>query len=424
MAAPDPDAPSHIAADAPKTEESPEGEEEANAAGSSSPSATIPDDPWLVGLLEAHPRKFGALLADPGRYRLQILVTVIPPAKADGPPLAHGYRIDAEYVYPASAIKTFAAVGALRVLQDLRKAGHRVGLHTPLAYCEGNQTRCDITADESNLDGGAITVGHEIRKMQLVSNNIAFNRLYELVGHEALNRSMWSLGFDSLRVQHRMYGVRDPVAQRHTPRVELRPRKGKPVVIEARQSELAMPPLPYPSLSLGVAYIDDETHTKVEQPLDFTTKNYVSVRDLHALALAIARPDLPGVPDLELSKKHREWLIASMEENPSESVNPAYPDEKNGLRYKTMIGGMRKVIDLSRIRYVGKAGRAYGFHLDNAYIEDVQSGRAMAVTVVVYANENQVLNDNAYEYDGVTRPLLRNLGQVLAQAVFVDGQGL
>jgi hypothetical protein len=74
---------------------------------------------------------------------------------------------------------------------------------------------------------------------------------------------------------------------------------------------------------------------------------------------------------------------------------------------------------LERILYTGKAGKAYGFHLDNAYIEDLESGRAMAVTVVGYANANGVLNDNVYEYDTVTRPLLLGLGELLARAVLL-----
>ena len=192
-----------------------------------------------------------------------------------------------------------------------------------------------------------------------------------------------------------------------------------------RVSDLELPPLPFTpdQLLLGVAYIDDETHSRVDEPLGFAPKNYVSIRDLHRLALAIARPDLPGVPDLGLTPAHRKHLLASMTDNPAESSNPVYADMDNGLRYKTMIGGMLEELPITRLRYVGKAGRAYGFHLDNAYIEDTKTKRAMVVTAVAYANANGVLNDNAYEYDGITRPFLRNLGQVLARAVLVEGEG-
>jgi hypothetical protein len=399
-----------------------EGKGEAAGAGETAqadePAKPPPhEDPWLVELLAADP-KIARLMKDPARYRLQILVTVIAPKGSKGPAMEeHGYRADAEYVYPASAIKTFAAVGALRKLEALRNEGHKVGLDTPLAYCEG--TSCQ-TEDASNLEGGTITIGHEIRKMQLVSNNVSFNRLYELVGHRELNEDMWSLGFPSVRIHHRMYGVQDPLVQRTTPRVELRAKRGKRVVLPGRVSDLVMPDTEAGELRIGVAYIDDATGARVDEPLDFSGKNYASVRDLHRLTLALARPELPGVPDLGLREADREFLLAAMTEDPLASKNPVYTDEHDsGLRYHTMIKGMMKVMPLERILYTGKAGKAYGFHLDNAYVQDRKSGRAMVVTVVGYANANGVLNDNIYEYDGVTRPLLLGLGTILGRAVLL-----
>ncbi len=335
-------------------------------------------DPWLVERLRSR-KKIARLLEDPERYRFQVLVTVIQPqGKGKEPKVTeHGYRVDAEYIYPASAIKTFASVGALLKLEQLRAERHKVGVHTPVAYCEGDSTRCKAT-DESNVDTGLITIGHEIRKMQLVSNNVAFNRLYELVGHRELNEQMWALGFKSFWVHHRMYGVQDELAQRTTPRIELRPKRGKTVVVPARVSDLVLPPTESRLMQLGVGYIDDATHSLVEEPLDFSRKNYVSVRDLHRLTMALVRPDLPGAIQLGLDPSDRKFLLEAMTDDPLQSANPVYDNpHDSGLRYHTMIKGMMTVVPLDEIRYVGKAGRAYGFHLDNAYIEHTKSKRAM-----------------------------------------------
>lgn len=391
------------------------------AAGDEPPASTT-EDPWLTKLL-AKNSDIAHLMEDPARYRLQVLVTVIAPkGKGTEAPRTseHGYRVDVEYVYPASAIKTFAAISALRKLEALRQAGHPVGLDTPLALCAGKREKSCKTKDESNIEGGVITLGHEIRKMQLVSNNFSFNRLYDFVGHREINEDLWALGFASMRMHHRLYSGSDPLEQKKTPRVELRPPGAKAVVIPARRSDLELPPTEAVELKLGVAYIDDATRSRVDEPMDFAGKNYVSIRDLHRLTLALCRPDLPGVPQLGLAPADREALIASMTEDPLQSKNPIYTDEHaSGLRYHTMIKGMMRVMALERILYTGKAGKAYGFHLDNAYIEDRKSGRAMVVTVVGYANANGVLNDNLYEYDTVTRPLLLGLGELLANAVLL-----
>ncbi|NJK31756.1 MAG: hypothetical protein HC927_04665, partial [Deltaproteobacteria bacterium] len=155
----------------------------------------------------------------------------------------------------------------------------------------------------------------------------------------------------------------------------------------------------------------------VEQPLSFADKNYASVRDLHRLTIALVMPQAPDAVALGLSPAHREFLLAAMSEDPLESHNPVYVDDAHaGLRYKTMLSGIGRVLPIERIRYVNKPGRAYGFHLDAAYVEDTRSRRAMFVTVVIYANANEILNDDEYEYDEVTRPFLDDLGEVLARA--------
>ncbi len=426
-----------------------EGEDSPDAGADGDPADEV-DDGWIARLLAAYPRKFRTLLEDPARYRLQILVSVLPRRKGTRR-IEHGYRVGVEYIYPASAIKTFASVAALRKLEDLRAQGHRVGVDTPVRLCKSEHrphTRSDgktkgsatttpedapasrprprkrrcvvIEEDPSNLAGGVITLGHEIRKMQLVSNNIAFNRLYEFVGHREINEMLWSLGFDEVRIHHRMYGIKDPEVQRTTPRFELRPLRGEPVVIPHRVSDLILPDTHSTSLKLGIGYIDDD-NLLVEEPLDFAGKNYSSVRDLHMLTLALARPGLPGVPDLGLDEADRKFLLRAMTDDPLESENPVYTNpKKSGLHYHTLSKGIERVLPLDRITYAGKAGRAYGFHLDNAYIEDTKTGRAMVVTATAYANANGVLNDNKYEYDGITRPLLKNLGEVLARHVLLD----
>ncbi|MCA9720454.1 MAG: hypothetical protein KC468_37675, partial [Myxococcales bacterium] len=172
-------------------------------------------------------------------------------------------------------------------------------------------------------------------------------------------------------------------------------------------------------LQLGVAYLDQDKR-RVDEPLDFSHKNWVSLRVFHRLALSLARPELPGAAALGLEAKHRAFLLQAMTEDPNASPNPVYPDpKKSGLHYHTMIQGMMRAMPLERIRYVGKAGRAFGFHLDNAYVEDRETGRAMVVTAVVYANSDGVLNDDRYGYDSVTRPFLKDLGEALARAVLL-----
>ena len=340
------------------------------------------EDRWLADLLAQDPANRD-LLADPARYRLQVLVTIVEPGAKT---TEHGYRVDAEYTYPASAIKTFASVAALRELERMQSEGHAVELDTP------------IVAD------GRFTLGDEIRKMQLVSDNRAFNRLYDFVGHRAMNELAWAMGFDSVRIRHRMYDVDDERVRRTTAKLELRPKGGARVIVPERTSDLELPP-PLVGVGLQIGEARLVKGKRVEGAMDFGAKNAVTLRDLHRLGLALARPDLPGGAQLGISAKHRDVLVAAMTERATED------------RYKPLLKGVARVVPTERVRYVSKAGRAFGFHLDNAYIEDTASGRGFAVTAVLYVNADGVLDDDRYEYDTVSFPFFVRLGEALAKAV-------
>jgi hypothetical protein len=86
--------------------------------------------------------------------------------------------------------------------------------------------------------------------------------------------------------------------------------------------------------------------------------------------------------------------------------------------HKPLLPGVLRVVDRDRLRYVSKSGRALGFHLENAYIEDRSTGRGLFVTVAIYANPDGVLNDDVYAYESLSAPFLSTLGWALARVAF------
>jgi hypothetical protein len=65
------------------------------------------------------------------------------------------------------------------------------------------------------------------------------------------------------------------------------------------------------------------------------------------------------------------------------------------------------------IRIFNKIGLAYGFCIDNAYIVDFKENIEFMLTAVIYANENDRLNDGEYEYETVAFPFLAHLGRII-----------
>ncbi|MCC6526118.1 MAG: serine hydrolase [Polyangiaceae bacterium] len=392
----------------------------AGPAGSAAP--VLQADDWVERALRASDPRFAEWLARAHELRLQILVTVVEPGAATW--VTHGYRADAEYFYPASAVKVFLAVAALRALDE--RAGRPIAPGTRIRRCRSKRPGCeppdpDVDDEDSKKGEGEskpgddpdapkkhkkLYVGEELAKLLTFSDNESYNRFWDVVGHRELNERMAALGFPAVRFHHRM----DTPAERskQTLRVLLSPPRGKGFEVRARDSDLVLAPTPAPELSIGTAYLDGRR--RVDAPMSFAAKNYAPLADLQRIERALLFPERPDSAPLGLDPSEHKLLVDAMTAHlpGSARMNDHHP----------LAPGVLEVVPAERVRYVGKAGRAYGFLLDNAFVEDRTSHRGFFVTATVYANPDGVMNDDDYAYDELARPILKAVGAAIARAVF------
>jgi len=371
------------------------------------PAAPEPLGSWL-----ATP-PLAAFTARAEELRLQIVVGRFEPGPDGRPVLRQAtYRAGAEYFYPASSIKTFAAVAALERLAELAaETGLPIGRDTPLAIhplFEGERLERD---DPSHLAGGGITVGHEIRKLAIVSDNEAFNRLYALAGPDGIARSLARAGLTEARIVHRLSVVRSAEDNLRLPRIDF---LGADFV-HALAERTASPPPPAPAmpgLLVGTAYLADEE--RVDRPMDFAGKNRMSLVDLQRGLCKLVAPgaDCGGGGPFALGTEDLDFLLGAMAEYPRQSADPVfdraeYPDAWG----KRLLPGLVEALPQERWRIVNKTGSAYGFAIDNAWVEERESGRGLFVAATIYANSDGVLNDDAYDYREVADPFFAALGE-------------
>jgi len=148
---------------------------------------------YVEEVLAQHPAMFSKLLEHAPRFRFQVLLShvVQDPVSSSTHLVRHGYRVDHEYFYPASAIKLCAAVAAVEKLKHIQASlEKKMSCTMPLELYSLFEGTEDDRMDASNLSNHHITVAHEIRKIFLVSDNKAFNRLFSFVGHRTLNQAM------------------------------------------------------------------------------------------------------------------------------------------------------------------------------------------------------------------------------------------
>jgi hypothetical protein len=359
--------------------------------------------------------RFALLMERADEHRVQLLLGIVDET-TDPPSLRRAScRADSMYFYPASTIKLFAAIGALLRIQELQGEGVAVTADTPMVFHPMFDGETLDARDASNTAGGAITVAHEIRKLFVVSDNRAFNRLLGFVGRDDLNRMMWDAGLASVRIAHRLAIGYSAEQNRRMPRVEFLLPDGSRHEIPPRTARIELDNLRVPGLLVGEAEMVGGERR--ERPKSFDRSNRVSLLDLQDGLIMVVRPDVDlGKPGFDLSDAHRDLLIEAMGMLPRESTNPVYDTEKYTDDWaKFTLPGVERVLPGGRVRLLNKIGLAYGFtSITTGYSVE---GRPPSVFVAgsIYTNANATLNDNVYEYDRVAMPFWADIGEVIAR---------
>ncbi len=354
------------------------------------------------------------------QLRLQIAVATIRPASGNQPARLERqvFRCGAEYFYPASTVKLLACVAALETLDDLRRStgNSLVDADCPLTIQPLFPGDAAQASDESNVFGGTITVNHEIRKILLVSDNQAFNRLYDVAGRDLLNARMHAAGLASVSITHRLSESRAIPDQAATAAVTVHTPRGD-VQIPARTGTLTLMNQG-PGLLVGSGYMKGDK--PVMQPMDFAARNAVSLIDLQNALAMVVRPDIDlGLPGFALSEQDRSRLIGAMTQYPAQSANPIYSAADHPDHYcKLFLPGLREWRPGHPLLVLNKVGQAYGFTIENAYVENLTTGEAFFLAATIYTNQDGILNDDAYEYATLAEPFMSELAREVAQRLF------
>lgn len=356
-------------------------------------------------------------LRNAGEQRIQIVLGLIEEGPDGRPTLRQlTWRAGAEYFYPASAVKLFAAVAALEKLHELRKeTGLTIGIDTPLVYHPLFPGETLEKTDASNRDGGTITVRHELRKLFLVSDNEAYNKFYEMVGQDRLAASLSRAGLEGVRLVHRLDEFRSPEENRRSPRIDF-VAGGTLYTLAERTAPAMAPPAAIPGIMVGKGYMANGR--KVRQPMDFSGKNHFPLAEMQRGLCKILRPEIDcgAGGSFQIDEDDRALVRQAMSELPRESRNPVYsaadyPDHSGKF---LLPGLLRAGLAPRDLRIYNKFGQAYGFSTENALVTNKATGKSLFFAATIYTNADGILNDDKYDYEKVARPFFAALGEGLA----------
>lgn len=325
---------------------------------------------------------------EPESYELQIIYTAVK-RKNNGKVVLTDYKFNVDasnYYYPASTVKLPIAVLALEKLSKMK------GVDVNTVF--------DVNNGESKF-----SFSDDLRKIFAVSSNEASNDFYELMGRDYINQELKNKGLKEVRIAHRLSAPNSGASE--TKKISFYKNDGEEITIPS-VSDSKITPLKINKILKGKGYY--ENGKLVNAPMDFSNKNYLPLETLHGIMKRIIFPEnFSKKQRFDLSPEYRELLLYDMQNLPR---NAGYdPSEYYDGYCKFFMFGDTKGAIPSNIKIYNKVGDAYGTLVDCAYIVDEVNEVEFIINATLLVNEDQIFNDDTYEYDQIGLPFLGELGR-------------
>lgn len=371
-----------------------------------------PNNP-LEQIFKADSIFYGPFLAKKDQRRIQIIYTQIDRDSLNHPHFRdYSFNVNGQmYFYPASCVKLPLSALTLEKLNEWFIPG--LSRETPLVVDSVNTCQYPTIWDSTCVSSGyRATLGHYIKKILLVSDNDAYNRMYEFNGTERIHRRLSGLGLPEVRVTHRFFNC-DSNANRVTNRFRFLDPCGEVFYTQETLFDSNVYSCPAGTVCVGKAYMDFDNLLK-PWPKNFTGRNYFKLHDIHSVLQRIIFPEsFPVSYRFNMSEDDYAFMRKYMSMYATESIEPRY-DSAHGyfdaIKKYLIYGQKRDTMVDKELRIFNIVGFSYGFLVDVAYVIDFKTGAEFMLAATIYSNESEILNWNKYEYYTVGMPFMKKLG--------------
>ncbi len=350
------------------------------------------DSILLQDLMRTLPEPLRAMLQDP-QHEVQIVYTQIDRDESNVPRFTrHQLGVAPQrYFYPASTVKFPVALFALEKLGACQVSGL-------------DRTSTMVT------ESVAASVEDYVRKIFLVSDNDAYNKLYGWLGIDEIQHQLQVKGCRDARIVHRLAVKRAPRSGYQSAAVHFLSEDGRVILDQGQLISEATHTHSLPSKK-GDGYWKDGA--LISEAKDFGENNSFPILEQQTLLQQVIFPESVAADQrFVLSASDRAFVLQAMSDFPrEETIFTAYQKRADD-EVKAFIGWHPKPIRGS-LRCYNKSGQAYGFLIDNAYVVDFEQGVEFFLAAVVHVNANRIYNDDHYQYESRGYPFLRALGRVV-----------
>lgn len=370
-------------------------------------------DPYLFKILSANKDTlFQKVLSHPEAYRLQVIYTQINRDKNNNPSFKNYYfDVDSlSFFNPASTVKLPLAALSLEKINKLNIAG--VNKYTSMQFDSAYPGQVKELHD-STSENKLLSIAQFIRKAFLISDNDAYNRMYQFVGQKNINRQLKEKGYKSIRITREFMGFSDD-ENRHTNPIIFLDTNGKviykqPMLFNSDSFDFSH------TIKMGKAHYNNND-SLVNEPIDFTRVNNLPLEDLQQILQSVLFPEsVPPVQRFRLTNKDYEFLKQFLSQYPSETNFPKYDTSQYYDSYVKFFFQNNTHKMPPFIRVFNKVGWAYGFLTDASYVADFKNNVEFMLAATIYVNSDGILNDDKYDYETIGHPFLYMLGQTIYQ---------
>ena len=364
----------------------------------------------MTNLLSGYPQYFDSIIKNPDSFRVQIIYTQINRGRNQRPAFTdHHYRLNKdEYFYPASTVKLPVALLALQKLNELGIPG--LDRNTTMITEKNHESQTAVYNDPTSMDGRP-TIANYIKKILLVSDNDAFNRLYEFLGQEYVNATLHKMGYTDVQIVHRLDIALTEEENRLTNPVSFYDSNNK--LIYEKKPERSNFIYADRTTRMGKGFM--RKGELINEPFDFSKKNKLSLPDVHQMLRSILFPEMVSRQQrFNLSADDYQFLYKYLSAFPRESDYPAYDSSNYPDDYvKFLFYGHENSPAKPGLRIFNKVGDAYGFLIDAAYFADFENNIEFMLSAVIHCNSDGIFNDDHYDYKNIGFPFMKHLGQVI-----------
>jgi hypothetical protein len=359
------------------------------------------DSNLLEQIMHSSKYDFSYFVENKKDLRIQVLYTKIDRDEKNIPHFTD-YNFNADtgmYFYPASTVKFPAALLALERLNNLNLKG--VDKYTLMDAGGRKSTDTSVLKPKS--------VAQLVKEILLVSDNNAFNTLFEFLGQQYINETLAAKGYAHVEIKRRLQLAGTEEDNRRTNAIRFIDENGK--VVYEDPAKISHYQFPYRQTLLGKGYLNNKD-SLINSPFDFSNSNKIYLQDLHSIMRSAIFPEaVDSRKKFNLNEDDYKWLYRYMSAYPSISKYPVYAASDYWDTYcKFLVYGSDKIQPVPYIRIFNKVGDAYGFLIDITYVADFKNKVEFFLSAVIYCNRDEIFNDDKYDYDSVGYPFMKKLG--------------